>query len=95
MFSFYGFFKKEKTIIEKGTCYGVLRGDYKGEIFVFFKQENDILYFVTLPKMEIRKVDIAKFHIGLREKILDFINILPKNIYKVVEAHGKNILNAK
>jgi hypothetical protein len=94
MKSFYGFFKKEKTLIEKGSAYGVLRGDYRGEIFVFFKQENDVLFFVSMPKMELRKVDIAKFHIGVNEKILDFINILPKNIYKVVEAHGKNILNA-
>jgi len=94
MKSFYGLIKKEKTLIEKGSSYGVLRGDYHGEIFVFFKQDDDILFFVSLPKMELRKVDIAKFNIGLSEKILDFINILPKNIYKVIEAHGKSILNA-
>lgn len=88
-------FSKEKNHIEKGSSYGVLRGDYHGEIFVFFKQEENTLLFVTLPKMELRKVDIAKFEIGLKEKILDFINIIPDDVYKVVEAHGKNLITAK
>jgi len=88
-------FSKEKNHIEKGSSYGVLRGDYHGEIFVFFKQEDHTLFFVTLPKMELREVDIAKFEIGLKEKILDFINIIPQDVYKVVEAHGKNLISAK
>ena len=88
-------FSKEKNHIEKGSSYGVLRGDYHGEIFVFFKQEDHTLFFVTLPKMELREVDIAKFEIGLKEKILDFINIIPQDVYKVVEAHGKNLIAAK
>ena len=88
-------FSKEKNHIEKGSSYGVLRGDYHGEIFVFFKQKDHTLLFVTLPKMELREVDIAKFEIGLKEKILDFINIIPQDVYKVVEAHGKNLISAK
>lgn len=84
------FFSKEKNHIQKGSSYAVLRGDYYGEIFVFFYQEADTLFFVSLPKMEIRKVNVVKFDIGIRDKILDFINIVPKNIYKVIESHGKN-----
>jgi hypothetical protein len=92
---FNTWFSKKETIIEKGSCYGVLRGDYLGEIFVFFKEENDTMFFVSLPKMEIRKVDIAKFEIGVKEKILDFVNILPKDVFKVIESHGKNTLKGK
>lgn len=86
---------KEKTHIEKGSSYAVLRGDYYGEIFVFFYQEEDTLFFVTLPKMEIRKVNIIKFDIGIRDKILDFVNIIPENVYKVLESHGKNTIASK
>jgi hypothetical protein len=95
MWFFNSWFSKSRSFLEKGSCYAVLKGDYHGEIFVFFKQENELLFFVTLPKMEIRKVDTAKFEIGLKEKILDFINILPKNVFKVIESHGKNTLKCK
>jgi hypothetical protein len=49
-------FKRKDTIIDGGSCYGVLRGDYHGEIFVFFKQEDNKMFFVSLPKMELREV---------------------------------------
>lgn len=88
-------FKKEKTHIPKGSCYAVLRGDYYGEIFCFFHQKDEILYFVSLPKMELREVKKIKFDIGLDEKILDPIKIIPKNIIKIVEKHGNSLLNAK
>jgi hypothetical protein len=92
---FRNLFSKKKNHIEKGSAYGVLKGDYKGEIFVFFDQNDHTLYFVTLPKMEIRKVDIVKFDIGIKEKILDLINILPYDVYKVVESHGKKTMSTK
>ena len=86
-------FGKKKKNIKRGSSYAVLRGDYYGEIFVFFKRKQDILYFVSLPKMKIREVDFEKFEIGLKEKIIDFIDIIPEEVYKVVEKHGKNTLN--
>lgn len=88
-------FKKRESVIDAGSCYGVLRGDYHGEIFVFFKQEENMMFFVSLPKMELREVETSKFYIGLGEKILDFINVLPKDVYKVIEAHGKSLLTSK
>jgi hypothetical protein len=70
-----------------------LRGDYHGEIFVFFKQIENILMFVSLPKMCLREVEIEKFDIGLKEKILDCFDLLPKDVYKVIETHGNNLMN--
>jgi hypothetical protein len=89
------FFNKEKTHIPKGSCYAVLKGDYYGEIFCFFEQRNDILYFVSLPKMELREVKKIKFDIGMEKKILDPIEKIPKNVFKVVEAHGNSLLGNK
>lgn len=89
---FRNLFKRERTVIDKGSSYGVLRGDFHGEIFVFFEQKEDKMFFVSLPKMELREVETSKFYIGLGEKILDFINVLPKDVYKVIEAHGKTLL---
>jgi hypothetical protein len=53
------------------------------------------MFFVSLPKMELREVEASKFYIGLGEKILDFIDVLPKDVYKVIDAHGKNLLASK
>lgn len=89
------FFKKEKTHIPKGSCYAVLRGDYYGEIFCFFHQKNNDLYFVSLPKMELREVKTLKFDIGIEEKILDSVKKIPKNVFKVVEAHGNSLIKDK
>jgi hypothetical protein len=86
------FFKKETTHIPKGSCYAVLRGDYYGEIFCFFHQKDEMLYFVSLPKMELREVKRIKFDIGLDEKIIDPIQTIPKKILKVVQAHGNSLL---
>ena len=88
------FIKKKKTTLEKGSSYGVLTGDYVGEIFVYFSEDEDNFYFVSIPKMELRKVDRAKFDIGIKHKILDFINILPKDVYFSIEQHGKKQLKS-
>lgn len=99
MFSFKtkanSFFKRNETYIPQGSCYAVLRGDYYGEIFCFFKQDKDILYFVSLPKLELREVKRIKFDIGLEEKILDPIEKIPKSIFKVVETHGNLLFKNK
>jgi len=86
--------KSNKTHIPLGSCYAVLRGDYHGEIFVFFKQIANDLMFVSLPKMILREVDVVKFDIGLKENILDSFNILPEDIYKVIESHGNNLIES-
>jgi hypothetical protein len=86
------FFKRNETHIPQGSCYAVLRGDFYGEIFCFFKQEKDLLYFVSLPKMELREVKKIKFDVGIEEKILDPIEKIPQKIFKVVEAHGNSLL---
>jgi hypothetical protein len=86
------FFKRRETHIPQGSCYAVLRGDYYGEIFCFFEQENDLLYFVSLPKMELREVKKTKFDLGIEEKILDPIEKLPKNVYKILKMCGNNLI---
>jgi hypothetical protein len=98
MISFFKniFLKNKKNLyIDQGSCYAVLRGDYVGEIFVFFKQEEETLFFVSIPKMVIRKVDWVKLQIGLKDKIVEFINILPKDVYKFIESHGNNLIRGK
>ena len=91
----FGLFKKNKIQLDKGSSYAVLGGDYIGEIFVYFLDDSLKFYFISIPKMEIRIVCKDKFQDGINAKILDFVNILPKNVYSVIEAHGKKNLESK
>jgi len=88
-------FKKNKINLEKGSSYAVLHGDYVGEIFVYFFEDSLKFYFVSIPKMEIRIVDKSNFRDGIDKEILDFVNILPKDVYSLIEAHGKKLLESK
>lgn len=89
------FLKDKKTDIKLGSCYAVLKGDYYGEIFVFFQQDGDSYKFVSLPNMKIRDVKKQKFEIGIKEKIIEYVRLLPKNVYKIIEEHGKNTFKGK
>jgi hypothetical protein len=96
MISFFKkLFKKKKSDIKLGSCFAVLKGDYYGEIFVLFEYDNDSYKFVSLPTMKVREVKKEKFNIGISDKIIEYFKILPKNVYKVIEEHGKNTIKGK
>ena len=40
-------------------------------------------FFLSLPQMEIRTVPEDKFSLGLKEKIVDIVEKLPGNVYKI------------
>lgn len=89
------FLKNNKTDIKLGSCYAVLRGDYYGEVFVFFQQDEESYKFVSLPNMQVRDVKKEKFQIGIKDKIIEYFKLLPKSVYKVIEQHGKNTIKSK
>jgi hypothetical protein len=81
--------------IQEGSSYAVLKGDYYGEIFVLIEQKDDNLFFVSIPNMKVRKVESNKFEFGLKNKILDFIEIVPKEPYRLLKEHAKNMIRDK
>lgn len=64
-----------------GHIYAVNGGDYMGEFFVLVEHESDLI-FLSLPDFHIRRVPIDKYDIGIKEKILEFQEKLPKDIFK-------------
>jgi hypothetical protein len=96
LFYFFPFRKKNDSIkydlkIKDGSSYGILRGDYYGEIFVFIEEKDSVLYFISIPKMEIRKVDVAKFDFGLKNNIIEFNNIIPKEVFNFLKTYFKKL----
>lgn len=71
------FFKVPK----KGTTFGVLEGDHKGKMFVMISSSFSQCHFLTIP--EIKNQTVSKFDLkrGLKNGILEKVEILPKDLY--------------
>ena len=86
--------KKEKDSTlqyRPGSAFGISSGKYLGEFFVYMEQTEDMMIFLSLPKMEIRKVPKEKFKYGIDNNVLEFQEILPKKIRLVcIEQYNKN-----
>jgi hypothetical protein len=66
--------------------YAVTGGKYLGELLVFMEEKDSTCFFLALPEMTIREVPVDKFKFGLTEKIIDIVQKIPSNVYKVCKA---------
>lgn len=69
--------------------YAVTTGTYVGEILIFIEKTNDYYGFLSIPKMINRTIPCSKFNDGLKWKILDILQRIPKPVYKVCECQYK------
>lgn len=72
--------------LEEGSSYAVQSGDYVGEVFIFVRRTPLTYDFLSIPVMENRYVNEQKMKIGIDEKILDFIEKVPRDVFEVVKA---------
>ena len=80
-----------KKFLIKGDVYAVQAGDYMGELIFFMEKKEDFYFFLAAPKMEIRRVPIDKFDIGVEMGLLEYVKNLPKFVYDVVERQYNEI----
>jgi len=75
--------------------YAIKHGFYAGEILIFIKKQLNSYEFLSIPKMLNRSIPCDKFKYGWSNGIIDFVEIIPKDIYKVItqqfENNGKRI----
>ena len=71
---------------KKRYLYAVKTGDYAGNFIAYIDRTKVNYSFLTIPPMEQISVPIDDFKQGIENKILDFVEILPKNVYKIIEA---------
>ncbi|MAF35905.1 hypothetical protein CL622_02185 [archaeon] len=67
----------------KRNMYAVTQGTYKGEFLVYINQNNDNMYFLSLPDNTVRKVPKNKFHSAEKENIIEFIEKIPSDVYEI------------
>jgi len=72
--------------IKKGDVYAVQIGDYVGQFFNFIKKQDDQYVFLSTPDIKIVKVPTNKFDFAINNDIVEYVETLPRNIFKVVKA---------
>lgn len=92
MLSFTKKFKQQTTPTAR-SFFAVLGGTYGGEFLVFIQEKLDDYIFLSLPDKVIRAVPKDAYMRGVKNKVLDFICNLPKDVYKVVEQEFNSINN--
>jgi hypothetical protein len=79
-------------IPRKRDTFAVLTGDYAGEMFVFYEEQDGYYIFISIPDIKKREVPIDKFNLANNEKFIDFVEKLPEDIFLILEAqYNKNI----
>lgn len=76
---------------KEGYIYAITKGKYAGQLFVFIETKSHEHWFLSLPQMVNRSVPVEKFKIGIKFKIVDIVERLPKQIYATCKAqYAKN-----
>jgi hypothetical protein len=70
--------------------YAVKHGFYAGEILIFIRKQQNSYEFLSIPKMLNRSIPCDKFNFGWDNGIIDFVEMIPKDIYKVVTRQFEN-----
>jgi|LakMenE01Jun11ns_1017448.scaffolds.fasta_scaffold9763112_2 hypothetical protein len=79
---------------KKRYLYAVTTGVMLGELLVYIESIDNNYGFLVLPIMKNRLIPQDKFKEGLANKIVDIVEKLPKNVFKVCEAqYIKNTSN--
>jgi len=75
-------FKKNPESLKRNV-YAVAVGSFKGEFLVYINENNDNMYFLSLPDNIIRKVPKKEFHSALKENIIEYIEKIPEEVYEI------------
>lgn len=85
----FNLFKKKK--LKEGDVYAVQTGDFVGQLFNFIKKDGDEYVFLSVPEIKIQRVPIEKFDFAKEHEIIEYIETLPRNIFKVIKAQYEEL----
>jgi len=64
--------------------FAVKRGRYAGEIMIFIEKTNHRYTFLSIPVMKNRYIPTDKFESGWQNGIIEFVEVIPADVYKTV-----------
>jgi hypothetical protein len=71
------FWKKK---LKLGDTYACQTGDYAGRMLIFIDKNNHEYGFLSIPTMENIWVPIDKFEFGVNNKIIEYVERVPKTV---------------
>lgn len=89
------FFLNKKKSPRNREIFAVTTGLYIGEFFVFMEETKDAYMFLSLPKMLIRSVPKENYHHAIQNKIISFVELLPKEVFDLCQLQYKKNKNSK
>ena len=72
--------------IKKRQCYAVQTGDYVGQMFIVCEITDENVGCLSVPTMENVKVPKDKWTFGRNSAIIEYVEDVPKDTYKVITA---------
>ena len=81
--------KKLFKSIKKGSLYAISYGSFKGNFFIFIEKTKDGYGFLVTPDMKNITVPFEEFDKGLECGIIEFVEKLPKDVFKYPEEQYK------
>ncbi len=78
--------------------YAVREGTYKGNFIVYISTAENSLNFLVLPDNDVMSIPEKEFEQGIQNKIVDYIEKLPHNVYEICcaqynESKARNNIN--
>jgi len=71
--------------------YACHHGDYAGQVFTFINKGEQSYNFIRMPDMVNISVPHADFYNGVDKEILQLIETVPGDVYKVIQSqYNKN-----
>lgn len=72
-------FKKSDGKLIFGATYGVLHGQFVGELFVYIESTEKSLHFLSIPNMKTREVPKDKYEYAIQNRVIEYVERLPRN----------------
>lgn len=75
-----------------GHSYAILTGTYVGEIFVLVSENESEYLFISIPKNINRSVPKDKFHYGLSNNIVEYVEKITTKVFNLLKKqHAFNL----
>lgn len=68
---------------KKRDIYAIQTGQYAGEMWIFCNKNKNMYEFLAIPVMKNREVNREVFESGITNKILIFVEKIPRYVYNI------------
>lgn len=80
--------------INKRELYACSHGDFTGQMFVVIEIKDQQVNCLQVPEMKNIQIPTDKFDIGRNSDIIELVEVIPKDVFKVTTAQYRKNENS-